>query len=361
MDSKVPIEGDKYKNSLRDAMRVGNIAWWEMHVTDGTVHFHDRKARVLGYNPDDFDHYEDFTSLIHPEDYERAMNAMRTHVEGKRERYDVEYRIEASDGSYHWFHDIGGVTQRNDEGSPKIVSGLVIDITERKETKRQLTDQRDNLEVLNQVLRHDIRNDLQLVSAYADLLAERLSDENQEYVETIQENATHAIELTTTARDMTDVWLSDSDEQMEIPLKSTLESVLDAIRSTHSEAVITVNGRVPESSVLADDMLNSVFHNVLANALQHNDKDVSKVEVTVTEREQTVLLRIADNGPGVPDDRKETIFGKGEKGLDTSGTGLGLYLVKTLVESYEGDVWVEDNEPEGAVFVIELQKPKSGE
>ena len=68
-----------------------------------------------------------------------------------------------------------------------------------------------------------------------------------------------------------------------------------------------------------------------------------------------VTVRIADNGPGVRDEIKEEIFGKGQKGLESAGTGIGLYLVRTLLDAYGGAVWVEDNQPEGAVFVVELQ------
>ena len=58
--------------------------------------------------------------------------------------------------------------------------------------------------------------------------------------------------------------------------------------------------------------------------------------------------------PRVPDDQKDAIFGKGERGLDSAGMVIGLYLVDTLVTSYGGTVWVEDNDPEGLVFVVEL-------
>ncbi|ERH06789.1 MAG: histidine kinase-, DNA gyrase B-, and HSP90-like ATPase [Halonotius sp. J07HN4] len=70
----------------------------------------------------------------------------------------------------------------------------------------------------------------------------------------------------------------------------------------------------------------------------------------------TVTVRVADNGPGVPDDERAEIFGKGETGLDSAGTGLGLYLVKTLVSAYDGSVTVRDNDPEGAVFVVTLSR-----
>jgi signal transduction histidine kinase len=103
-------------------------------------------------------------------------------------------------------------------------------------------------------------------------------------------------------------------------------------------------------------MLQSVFRNLVKNAIEHNDKTVPEVTVSVSERDDTVLARVADNGPGIPDEQRSEIFGKGEKGLESDGTGIGLYLVSTLVDQYGGDVWIEDNEPEGTVFTVELPK-----
>lgn len=55
-----------------------------------------------------------------------------------------------------------------------------------------------------------------------------------------------------------------------------------------------------------------------------------------------------------PDDRKEAVFGKGTRGMDSPGTGIGLYLVRTIVEQCDGEVWLEDNEPRGAAFNVKL-------
>jgi len=101
-------------------------------------------------------------------------------------------------------------------------------------------------------------------------------------------------------------------------------------------------------------MLASVFRNLLNNAVQHNDTDAPEVTVTCEETDDRIRVRVADNGPGVPDAEKDEIFGKGEKGLDSAGSGIGLYLVSVLTRQFGGDVWVEDNEPRGAVFVVEL-------
>lgn len=103
-------------------------------------------------------------------------------------------------------------------------------------------------------------------------------------------------------------------------------------------------------------MLSSVFSNLFNNAIQHNDSDDPRVEVDVEERDDSVVIAVADDGPGLPDDRRESVFGRGEQGLDSAGTGIGLYLVATLVEQYGGTVWAEDNDPRGTVFNVELAK-----
>ena len=262
-------------------------------------------------------------------------------------------------------HEVHAAPITDEDGRVERMVESTIDITERVEYERRLKEQRDDLEVLNQVVRHDIRNDLQLVLAYGDLLTDAVADEDQEYVETVLESAEHAVELTRTARDMADAMLTASDDQRPVSLRNVLEAELDDLRSTYSDAVIVTDGSIPATSVLANEMLDSVFRNLLKNAVQHNDAAVPEVHVSVTDRGDTVAVRVADNGPGIPDDRKNAVFGKGESGLDSQGTGVGLHLVRTLVENYGGDVWVADAADsdahgtaglDGALFVVELQK-----
>jgi len=257
------------------------------------------------------------------------------------------------------------------DGEPAL-HAMVRDITERKVYERRLEAQRDNLDVLNQVLRHDIRNDIQLITAYADMLADQCDGEAvDEHVGIIQDSADHAVELTVTAREMAEVMLSAEDDLQPVGLRRVLEDELDEVRSSYTEAAVRADADIPSVTVEATDMLGSVFRNLLKNAIQHNDKQVPEVTVSARDRDDMVIVRIADNGPGVPDGQKESIFGKGEKGLDSQGTGIGLYLAQVLVESYGGDIWVEDpeaeatsahrstpadTEPEGAVFVVELPK-----
>lgn len=106
------------------------FAWWEWRVPENRVIFNDIKATMLGYDPANFAKagYEAFTTLIHPDDYEKTMDAMRDVLYGKARLYQIDYRIRAASGEYHWFMDRGFVLKRDGQGNPEIIRGIVIDL-----------------------------------------------------------------------------------------------------------------------------------------------------------------------------------------------------------------------------------------
>jgi signal transduction histidine kinase len=284
---------------------------------------------------------------IDPEKFDEYWDSF---AEGETRRTDTVHR-RLDDGTEF---PVMVTTTRTTIGDADYHIGTIQDIAERKEYEQRLMQQRDNLETLNRMVRHDIRNDLQLVSAYAELLEDHVDEAGREYLQTVRESAENAVELTKTARVLADVMLQSDVGDQHTALAPALERPLEDVRSGHSGAVIEVEGSLPGVQVVGNEMLDSVFRNLLQNAVQHNDKDLPKVCVSATVTEDHVQVRVADNGPGVPDGQKEEIFGKGEQGLESEGTGIGLYLVRSLVEGYGGEVWVEDNDPEGAVFVVTL-------
>jgi len=125
------------------AMKVSDMAWWEMNIVTGAISFEKRKAEMLGYDPSNFKHYNDFMKLVHPEDAERAMEAMRRHIYGSADKYEVEYRILAKSGEYKWFYDIGSITERDAKGKAILATGLVTNITERKKAEQKIKESED--------------------------------------------------------------------------------------------------------------------------------------------------------------------------------------------------------------------------
>jgi len=234
------------------------------------------------------------------------------------------------------------------------VLGYARDVTELKEKQQTLARQRDNLDVLNGVVRHDIRNYLQLVQGNIERLEEHVTGEGSAYISEALENVRNAIDITTTAREVSDIVSQQNNVHKPVNLNRVLKNQVKKIRTSHDKAAVRIDDRLPEVDVLADKLLGSVFRNLLTNAIVHNDKEAPEVIVSASVEEDIAQIQIADNGPGIPEIRKDEIFEQAARGLDSKGTGLGLYLVKTLIEHYNGDVRVENNEPEGCVFSVEL-------
>lgn len=228
------------------------------------------------------------------------------------------------------------------------------EITHQKHSEQKLSDKNRMLAMINRIVRHDINNDVQLLMTWSDQLHEHVDEGGKEIVDNMHDTGEHIAELTTIARNFVQSLDGDTNVELEpVDIGSVLRSEVEKKQTAHPDATISI-GTIPDVRVRANELASSVFGNLLSNAVRHNTADDPYIRVGGTENESTVVFRIADNGPGIPDGQKKEIFGKGEMGPESPGTGIGLYLVRTLVEQYNGKIWVEDNDPTGAVFVVEL-------
>jgi len=293
--------------------------------------------------------------LPSPEDAKKFRQDDRDVIESGEPKQIPKEELTTADGETKTLRTTKIPYETNGSGTDAVLL-YARDITSLKQYEQHLETQRDNLNLLNQVVRHDIRNDLQLIQAYAGMLAEAdsLSETHQQYLSKVLKAANNAIDLTTSARDLSEVMLQNDIETRPIQLSQTLEQQVNRLRSETQTAAITIDGSLPAVDVMADELLDAVFRNLLKNAVQHNDKDIPEIVVSATRHGQQIVVKVADNGRGVSDKHKKEIFGHANQGLGSEGTGIGLHLVKTLVDRYDGNVWVEDNDPEGAVFCVEL-------
>jgi|APHM01.1.fsa_nt_gi PAS domain S-box len=342
---------------LELAVDGANIGVWDWDMRTDELTFNDNWVMMLGYQPNDVgSSLDEWNQRIHPDDFNAVESAVEDHIAGEAAFYDTEHRMQTADDDWKWVRDIGKVFEWDDTGNPIRSVGIRIDIDERKQIEQQLQDQRDNLKILNKVVRHDVRNDLQLILAHADMVASHVESEAKEHIEKVVESGRDAVEITTTAADVTDVLLQSEADFSRKNLRIVILNQVEEVRANNEQAVITTSDAIPDVEVLADDMINSVFRNLLKNAILHNNKEIPKITVSGTTTEETVTIKIGDNGPGVPDELKEEIFEEGKTGLESDSTGLGLYLVQILLDRYNGTVEIEDNEPEGSVFTVELPR-----
>lgn len=133
---------------------TGNLGHWYWDFPANKVTFNPMKATALGFTKEELPETVDFqffTERLHPDDYERVMNAMRDHLAGASPVWEVKYRIRAKDGSYKTYYDRGKVTQRSEDGRPLFLSGIVFDISKHEQEKEDLL--RKNKEWENQAKR----------------------------------------------------------------------------------------------------------------------------------------------------------------------------------------------------------------
>ena len=220
-----------------------------------------------------------------------------------------------------------------------------------EEDARQSRTVNNALAFINDLIRHDLQNDLNVIQGHADLLA--AADDTDAGTgggdpDTIAGKADEALSRIETSRVIADTLVGDPDLEP-VDLVAVVREIATRVDDTFA---VTVDVDLPNTAVVtANDGIRSVVDNLLENAVEHNDADDPRVAVGVTAGADTVRLTVTDNGPGIPEDVQQSIFG-----TDEAGSGGGLSLIYTLVTGYGGDVRIEDAEPRGSRVVVTLPR-----
>ena len=220
------------------------------------------------------------------------------------------------------------------------------------ERDRELQRERDRVEFMNRLLRHNLLNSLNVVEARLDMLEGRVDYEVSTHLETAAERTGEMVDFVETVREVTKVIGHGEEQELEpVDLREVLASRVDRARTSYPEAEFNFE-EVQSVEVVADRLVGEVLDNVLVNAVQHNDADSPTVWVDTRVTDDAVVVSVADNGPGIPDERKSDVFEREVKRFDDPGSGFGLYLVAEIVDSYGGNIDVADSEAGGARFEV---------
>ncbi|MUV89110.1 histidine kinase [Halapricum sp. CBA1109] len=234
----------------------------------------------------------------------------------------------------------------------------VSNIRSRRQLERARTDlekRKEMIELYDKLLRHDLGNDLQVISGFADALSRDLNGQQREYAEKIAAAAESSADLMERVGELVST-LEREEEPEPRPLQSVLTTVVSSVDDQYESLTVEYDPEAFDYSVYGGDLLDSVFTNIVSNAAVHNDGPVT-VWLSATEQyPDEIVVSIADDGTGIPEEIREDLFEMGKKGPDSDGTGLGLGFVRALTESYGGTVAVSDSEHGGAEFRVTLER-----
>lgn len=222
----------------------------------------------------------------------------------------------------------------------EVLSRAIKDMQESLiEYLRKTEEYSEGLKLVNSVIRHDTVNHLTAAMNYIEFYEET---GEKEYLEKAKNSMNRVSETLRVSRVLEAVM--ETGEMRRISVADFAKKVAER----YPELDVEVEG---DCEIMADDGLAVVFDNLLQNALKHGR--AGRVHIKISEDFGSCTITISDDGSGIPDDLKKWIF---EKGFSTSGSGLGLFIVKLILSRYGGKIWVEDNEPKGARFIIKIWK-----
>ena len=204
--------------------------------------------------------------------------------------------------------------------------GIQQDITARKRRNRLI-------EVLERVLRHNLRNDMSAIGGFADIIRERTEGELTEYADRIKATAVELTELSEKARELESM-VRDAEPLDARDVVTDIDDVVADLRDEYPDTTFRVETD-SSAEVMATDQLRLALRELGTNAAKHGAG--SPVEVTATRDDQNVVVTVRDEGPGLPAHERRVL----ETGKETRlehGSGLGLWLVNWIVTGFGGTV-----------------------
>ena len=229
---------------------------------------------------------------------------------------------------------------------------------ERERLARELRQSVKQLQVIDRVLRHNLRNDMNVIKGLAETIQEASEGDVAERAATIVAESDQLLTTADKERKITKV-LADSNPPKPIDIGAIIDHTVADLQERHPEARVTVEGTT-DHSVKVIGSIGQALDELLNNAVIHSDRAEPSIEVIVEDSDDSVAVRIADDGPGIPDMEREVLMEEAEIDPLYHGSGLGLWLVKMIVRQSGGSLAFDENEPRGSIITIRLPKEGAG-
>ncbi len=353
------------QDQLRDVIAATGAGYFHLSLNDAQGSLSPRGAAILGFSttemPSLLEIAVEARARMHPDDIDRVLGAFLAFVEADIERTDQEFRVRTPEGGWRWVQAIGTSAERDADGRVVTLAGFLFDIDERKRAEEALRRSNTELQRFAYVASHDLQEPLRSIISFSQLLEKRyrgeLGQDADEYIAFIVEGGNRMQAL---IRDLLTFSRVETAAKPLAPTE-TCAVVADAVRSMDAalrDAGATVEvGELPRAMADAAQ-LEQVFANLISNALKYGREGVPPVVRISARREGPMVeFAVADNGIGIEAAYFDRIFEMFQR-LHThdqyEGTGIGLAVVKRIVERHGGRVRVESTPGEGSTFSFTL-------
>jgi PAS domain S-box-containing protein len=280
--------------------------------------------------------------FVHPDDHDRARAELASVIENKESTGPTPMRLRTASGDVRY---IQVSTAVGEYLGMDIGQAIVVDVTDQKERDRQL-------QVLEQWLRHNIRNEVTVIHGMAEQIERGAVDDVTTAARRIQEHAGKLVDQANHERAVISL-LSDPPDPVGTDLSDAVERGVASVRRDNPGANIELT-LAEDVTATAIPEIGDAIGELVTNAVQHSDEDAPRVRVETTRDDDHAVVRVADTGPGIPESQRAHLLVDRDISPLDHGKGLGLVFVYWVVRLSGGDVSFAENDPRGSVVTMTL-------
>ena len=359
---------------LAQAQKLAHIGSWVWEVAGrSALYLSDEWYRIYGVDPKDgMPTWEERLEQVHPEDRARWQSAIDQAIADKSD-YDVEFRILPPRSTVRYIHSVGHPIL-SPSGELLQFVGVAMDVTERKRSEEEherLSQALAELAHINRVsmmgemtasLAHEIKQPIFAASADAETCVRWLARDQPDLVEA-QEAALRLMKDVSRASDIINrivsLFKKEAPQRESVDVNGVVQEMITLLRSEASRYSISIHAELTEGlpNIMADRVaLQQVLMNLVLNAIEAMKEASTPGKLTITTRQDEnhqLLVSVTDTGVGLQQGQTEQIF----TAFFTSkpqGTGMGLPISRSIIESHGGRLWAISNSGPGATFQFAL-------
>jgi PAS domain S-box-containing protein len=309
-------------------------------------------SKITGYSQDELANNFNIARLVVPDEQEKATMHIKRLMSGENVG-PTEYTLIKKDGTV--FPVAVWATPNIIQNKVAAIRGIAVDISERRKAeedhkKNQLimSAMNDKLHFVGALTRHDINNKLMSIRTSAYLLKKQIGDnpEYSKYLEIIESEVNSSDRIIEFSRLYEKI-------DLEQPTKMNVAQCFNQEALLLNLSAIKIVNKCQGLEVMADELIGQLFYNLVDNSLKHGGK-VTQIRLHYTKEGDELKLFYEDNGVGVPKANKSKLF---DSGFTTGkGSGLGLYLIKKMIDIYGWQIEEVGEVGKGAKFVITIPK-----
>jgi len=283
-----------------------------------------------------------FLEAVHPDDRDGVRDAMTRLSAGQS--MEMEYRVNPAEAYERWVWVQGEPVVR--DGEVVRITGFTRDVTDRRRREQQLV-------VMDNLLRHNLRNDLNVILGRADLIDDEQPDASA-HTESIRRVGEKLLATAEKEREVIDL-ITGQQPSEPLDLRRVVEESVECVRGRHPESTVEVASLEP-TVVVSLPKLELAVIELLENAIQHCDAERPRVTVTLSHAGERAELVVEDDHEPIPSFESDVLTGDHDMTKIYHSSGLGFWLVYWAVELSNGTIDVESGEESGNRITVSLPR-----